>query len=55
MISQPEFGQNSMTENKQSIPENIKYDGPSVMSFSGASNKFAADSNLPLSKPGSSG
>ena len=52
MISQPEFGQASMTTDKQAMPESAKYDGPAGLDSSGASNKFAANSNKPLPKPG---
>jgi hypothetical protein len=54
MISQTEFGQNSMTVTKQAMPESDKFDGPSGINTSGEQNKFAANSNSSLAKPGSS-
>jgi hypothetical protein len=52
MISQTEFGQNSITANKQAMPEKDKFDGPSGINTSGEQNKFAANSNSSLAKPG---
>lgn len=55
MISQPQFGSQSMTANKQAMPEADKFDGPSGISTPGGENNFAAHSNMPLPKPGFSG
>jgi hypothetical protein len=55
MISQVQFGSQSMTANKQAMPENTKYDGPSGISISGGENNFAANSSTSLPKPGFSG
>ena len=44
--------QNSITKNKQAMPENNKYDGPGGLEISGSSNKFAANSGTSLPKPG---
>ena len=52
MISQPEFGQESITSDKQAMPENDKYDGAAGLDVSSSSNKFAANANKPLPKPG---
>jgi len=55
MISQPQFGANSMTANKQAMPEANTFDGPSGINIPGGENNYAAHSNTPLPKPGSSG
>jgi hypothetical protein len=47
--------QNSMTNTKQAMPEQTKFDGPSGIDTSGAQNKFAANASTPLPKPGFSG
>jgi hypothetical protein len=43
---------NSITQNKQAMPESTKYDGPGGLEISSSSNRFAANSNAPLPKPG---
>lgn len=50
MLSQVQMG--SLTQNKQAIAENVKYDGPGGLEVSGAQNKFAANVQSPLPKPG---
>lgn len=52
MISQSQFGGNSITANKQAMPESTKYDGPGGLNSSGSQNKFAANANTSLPKPG---
>jgi hypothetical protein len=52
MISQVQFGSQAMTISKQAMPEKVKYDGPGEIEASGIQNKFAANSNKPLPKPG---
>lgn len=52
MISQPQFGSQAMTASKQAMPEKDKFDGPAGLDTSGAQNKFAANSNTSLPKPG---
>jgi hypothetical protein len=52
MISQVQFGQQSMTANKQAMPESGKFDGPEGVNTSGSQNHFAANSNTSLPKPG---
>ena len=52
MISQPQFGSQAMTVNKQAMPEKGKFDGPAGINTSGAQDKFAANSNTSLAKPG---
>jgi hypothetical protein len=52
MISQPQFGNQAMTANKQAMPESTKFDGPASVEVSGAQNSMAANSNKPLPKPG---
>jgi hypothetical protein len=52
MISQTQFGSQAMTASKQAMPENKKYDGPGGLEESSSANKFAANSNAPLAKPG---
>jgi hypothetical protein len=47
--------QNSVTASKQAMPEQTKFDGPSGINSSGAQNKFAANANTPIPKPGFSG
>ena len=54
MISQPQFGSQAMTADKQAMPEKGKFDGPAGLDSSGAQNKFAANSSSSLPKPGSS-
>lgn len=44
--------QNSITKNKQAMPENTRYDGPSDLPVSSKQNNFAANSSMPLPKPG---
>jgi hypothetical protein len=44
-----------MTANKQAMPEKDKFDGPAGISTPGGENKFAANSNTSLPKPGFSG
>lgn len=43
---------NSITQNKQAMPESVKFNGPSGLDVSGGENKFAANSATPLPKPG---
>jgi hypothetical protein len=50
MLSQAEF--NSVTQNKQAMPENPKYDGPGGLEVSSSQDKFAANSHTSLPKPG---
>lgn len=50
MLSQVQMG--SLTENKQAIAENPKYDGPAGLDVSGSENKFAANVHTSLPKPG---
>ena len=52
MISQAQFGQQSVTANKQAMPESVKFDGPGEVPVSGAQNHFAANSNKSIAKPG---
>lgn len=52
MISQAQFGSQAMTASKQAMPENVKFDGPGGLETPGTQNKFAANSNTPLPKPG---
>jgi len=56
MLSQVQMGSmsrmNSITQNKQAMPESTKYDGPGGLEISSSSNRFAANSNAPLPKPG---
>jgi hypothetical protein len=52
MISQVQFGNQSMTASKQAMPESIKFDGQAGISTSSGENKFAANSNTHLAKPG---
>ena len=59
MLSQVQMGsalkmssQNSITQSKQAMPENVKYDGPGGLEISGTDNRFAANSSAPLPKPG---
>ena len=52
MISQAEFGSQAMTEKKQAMPETAKFEGPSGLSSSSSENKFAANENTPIAKPG---
>ena len=52
MISQLQFGRQAMTVSKQAMPESVKYNGPGELEISGNQNKFAANSNKPLPKPG---
>lgn len=55
MISQAEFGNTSntsMTISKSAMPEDSRYDGPGELEVSESQNKFAANSNKPLPKPG---
>jgi hypothetical protein len=52
MISQVQFGQQSMTASKEAMPENGKFDGPGGIKTPGMQNKFAANSNMSLPKPG---
>ena len=53
MLSQPQLGQAAMTAKKQAMPESTKFDGPSSINTSGASNKYAANSNTSLPNDGS--
>ena len=53
MLSQVQM--NSITKDKQAMPENTKYDGPGEIETPGNPNKFAANSSAPLPKPGFSG
>jgi len=52
MISQSQFQGQSVTANKQAMPESTKYDGPAGVSTSGSQNNMAAHANTPLPKPG---
>lgn len=52
MISTSQFKNQSITANKQAMPETLKFDGPGGLNISGAQNKMAANSNKPLPKPG---
>jgi hypothetical protein len=53
MLSKPQFGDTeSITANKQAMPENDKYDGPGGLETSSSADKFAANSNSSLPKPG---
>lgn len=52
MISQSEFGSQSMSASKQAMPETTKFDGPSGITTPAGENKFAANSNSSLPKPG---
>jgi hypothetical protein len=44
--------QQSVTADKQAMPENNKYDGAAGLNISGEDNKFAANSTKALPKPG---
>ena len=50
MLSQVQMS--SITQNKQAMPENVKYDGPGGLEISGSANSFAANSRTSLPKPG---
>jgi hypothetical protein len=52
MISQPQFGSNAMTQNKQAMPEAQHFDGPAGINTPGGENKFAANSSMAIAKPG---
>ena len=52
MISQVQFNDQSMSMIKQAMPEREKFDGPGSLEVSGVSNKFAANANTQLPKPG---
>lgn len=59
MLSQVQMGsavkmdyQPSLTQNKQAMPENTKYNGPGGLEVSGTQNRFAANNSAPLPKPG---
>jgi hypothetical protein len=52
MISQNEFGSESITTSKQAMPEKNKFDGPGGLDVSSSDNKFAANSTSSLPKPG---
>jgi hypothetical protein len=54
MISEAEFGQQTMSASKQAIPENTKFDGNSAVKTSGEQNSFAANADSSLAKPGTS-
>lgn len=43
---------NSITQNKSAMPESVKFNGPGEVPVSGSQNRFAANSNTPLPKPG---
>jgi hypothetical protein len=53
MLSQAQMGGAAMTASKQAMPETSHFDGPSGTPISGVQDKFAANSNTPLAKPGS--
>lgn len=50
MLSQVQMG--SLTQSKEAIAENPKYDGPAGLEISGAPNKFAGNVHTSLPKPG---
>ena len=59
MLSQVQMGsavkmnsQPSITQNKQAMPENLKFNGPGGLEVSGQQNKFAANNSMSLPKPG---
>lgn len=53
MLSKPQFGSNpALTTSKQAMPEDDKYDGPAGLEVSAEGDKLAANSHLPLPKPG---
>ena len=56
MLSQVQMGSmskmNSITQNKQAMPESVKFDGPGGLEVSSVADKFAANSNKSLPKPG---
>ena len=59
MLSQVQMGsvikmrsQNSITKNKQAMPESLKFNGPGGLEISGSQNRFAANSGTFLPKPG---
>ena len=53
MISNQQFGSKpSITASKQAMPESVKYNGPAGLETSSAQDKFAANSRMPLPKPG---
>ena len=47
------MGGAAMTASKQAMPETHNFDGPSGIPTSGVEDKFAANSNSSLPKPGS--
>ena len=53
MLSQAQMGGAAMTASKQAMPETHSFDGPSGIPTSGVEDKFAANSNSSLPKPGS--
>ena len=56
MLSKPQFGSNpALTEDKQAMPENTRFDGPAGLETSSKENEFAANLNEHLAKPGFSG
>ena len=52
MISQVQFGSQAMTASKQAMPENPKYDGAPGLEVSSIQDKFSANFNKSLPKPG---
>lgn len=56
MLSQVQMGSmskmNSITKTKQAMPESVKFDGPGELEVSSIADKFAANRNTPLPKPG---
>jgi hypothetical protein len=52
MLSQAQMGPAAMTASKQAMPETQHFDGPSGITTSGVQDKFAANSNTSLPKPG---
>lgn len=52
MLSQVQLGGAAMSADKQAMPEKDKFDGPGGLNSSGSDNKFAANANSSLPKPG---
>ena len=52
MLSQAQLGDAAMTQKKQAMPEQGKFDGPAGIDTPGGENNYAANSTKPLPKPG---
>jgi hypothetical protein len=52
MLSQVQMGGAAMTASKQAMPEIGKFDGPAGINTPNVQDKFAANSNTSIAKPG---